>query len=91
MVFGVVPSKNGNRHPRKNGLSSLYDCLLCMPLCRAGYPANRKCFDNITVWLYKGLAKPNVGKMLLKRFEMVLNLQCKCQPLANVIKTFLLT
>ena len=53
--------------------------------------ANRKRFDNITVWLYKGFAKPNVGKMLLKRFEMVVNSQCKYQPLANVIKTFLLT
>ena len=53
--------------------------------------ANRNRFDNITVWLYKGLAKPNVGKMLLKRFEMVVNWQCKYQPLANVMKTFLLT
>ena len=37
MVFGDVPSKNGNRCPRKSGprkrgLSSLYDCLLCLPL-----------------------------------------------------------
>ena len=30
MVFGIVPSKNGNRCPRKSGLSSLYDCLLCL-------------------------------------------------------------
>ena len=35
MVFGVVPSKNGNRCPRKSGLSSLYVCLLCLPLSRA--------------------------------------------------------
>ena len=26
---------NGNQCPRKSGLSSLYDCLLCLPLCRA--------------------------------------------------------
>ena len=57
-------------------------------LQESNYPANRKRFDNITVWLYKGLAKPNVGKMLLKRFEMVVNWQCKYQPLANVMKTF---
>ena len=35
VFFGVVPSKNGNRCPRKSGLSLLYDCLLCLPLCRA--------------------------------------------------------
>ena len=59
--------------------------------CHIAYPANRKRFDNITVSMYKGLAKPNVGKMLLKRFGMVVNWQCKYQPLANVMKTFLLT
>ena len=49
IVFGVVPSKNYKRCPRKSGLSSLYlspvktiiavpgkvvYCLLCLPLCR---------------------------------------------------------
>ena len=65
------------------------DLYLLVPFLN--FPANRKRFDNIAVWLYKGLAKPNVGKMLLKRFEMVVNWQCKYQPLANVMKTFLLT
>ena len=37
MVFGIVPSKNGNQCPRKCGLSSLYNCLLCLPLCSACY------------------------------------------------------
>ena len=35
MVFGIVPSKNGNRCPSKSGLSSLYDCLL--------WPASLSC------------------------------------------------
>ena len=35
IVFGVVPSKNGNRCPSKSGLSSLYYCVLCLTLCRA--------------------------------------------------------
>ena len=45
MVLGIVPRKNGFWHcqpvkmvigaswcPRKSGLSSFYDCLLCLPL-----------------------------------------------------------
>ena len=35
IVFGIVPSKNDNQCPRKSGLSSLFYCLLCLPLCRA--------------------------------------------------------
>ena len=35
MVFGFVSTKNRNRCPRKSGLSSLYDSLLCLHLCRA--------------------------------------------------------
>ena len=35
IVFGVVPSKNDNRCPRKSSLSSLYYRLLCLPICRA--------------------------------------------------------
>ena len=31
----MVSSKNGTRRPRKSGLSSLFDCLLCLPLCCA--------------------------------------------------------
>ena len=31
----LVPSKNDKLCPRKSGLSSLYYCLLCLPLCRA--------------------------------------------------------
>ena len=31
----LVPSQNDNRCPRKSGLSSLYYCLLRLPLCRA--------------------------------------------------------
>ena len=36
IVFGVVPSKNDNRCPRRIiNSSSLYVCLLYLPLCRA--------------------------------------------------------
>ena len=51
-------------------------CHLC-PYCFENYfPSDRKRFDNITVLLYKGLSKPDLAKMLLKRFEMVVNLLC---------------
>ena len=31
----LIPSKNDNLCPRKSAFSSLYYCLLCLPLCRA--------------------------------------------------------
>ena len=37
MVIGVAHIKNANRCPRKSGLSSLYYCLFCLPLCRARF------------------------------------------------------